>query len=250
MAALSGIRQPPLDTTLMGCLVGASRQCGIDVSVPMLFGLTGHAFLINIADDVCPSSPYVWNKARFRELLGGLGIDTVAEYAVDRMTSAAIRSDIEAQLRAHFDQGHICVMNFLEHQLIAGYDAGGFLLARPWQHPVPSLVDRIEFGSWDPCLGREGWVGVSVLQVQPRGLESADAPAMHWPTASRSSARLTPAPSPAIAAAPVPMTTGSTASSASSKRAWTPAAATGGVRRCGRSAAGRQPPSFRNWRHP
>ena len=45
---LANLKQPPLNTTMMGVLKSAADYHGLGLSEPMVFGLSGHAFLINI----------------------------------------------------------------------------------------------------------------------------------------------------------------------------------------------------------
>jgi AraC-like DNA-binding protein len=165
---LANLAQPPLNTTLMGCMKGASDYFDGDLSVPMLFGLSGHAFLINIHKDLHPSSPYVWKKESFRSLLSGIGIDTVAEYDVRRDGPESTRRGVEQQVKTHLNDGRLCVLDFLEHQLISGYDENGFMVLRPWGGMAPSEVPQVSFGSWDPCLKTEGWAHLTVVARAPR----------------------------------------------------------------------------------
>lgn len=45
---LANLKQPPLNTTMMGVLKSAADYHGLGLSEPMIYGLSGHAFLINI----------------------------------------------------------------------------------------------------------------------------------------------------------------------------------------------------------
>ena len=57
---LMNLKQPPLNTTMTGVLKGVSDYHGLNLSEPMIYGLSGHAFLINIHVQLCPSGPYCW----------------------------------------------------------------------------------------------------------------------------------------------------------------------------------------------
>jgi hypothetical protein len=59
---IDGLAMPSLHRTLMGVLKGALDYYGIETSIPTVFGASGHAFLINIHDELCPSGPYCWNR--------------------------------------------------------------------------------------------------------------------------------------------------------------------------------------------
>ncbi|MYF28707.1 MAG: hypothetical protein F4169_07555, partial [Gammaproteobacteria bacterium] len=68
------LTQPPYDTSLVGVVKGALDYYGIDTAPAETFVLSGHAFVINIHPELCPSGPYCWNQERFRDLLPNLGI--------------------------------------------------------------------------------------------------------------------------------------------------------------------------------
>lgn len=164
---IANLKQPPLNATLMGCVKGAADYFDADLSVPMLYGLTGHAFLLNIHKDLCPSSPYVWKKSRFRQLLAGIGVETVAEYELSRQSPEPERRRVEEELKTHLNDGRLCMLDFLEHQLISGYDETGFLMLRPWNGHAPSEVPELKFGTWEPCFTTEGWAHLTVIARTP-----------------------------------------------------------------------------------
>ncbi len=159
---VEGLAQPPFAATLLGCLKGASDHFGGSLSAPMLFGLTGHAFLINIAENLCTSSPYVWKKDRFMELLPGLGIRKSAAYQAVRRTPAADLQAIEGALKTRLEQGDVVMLDYLEHQLVMGYDDKGFVMIKPW-NMSPAEIATLTFGTWSECLEKEGWAQLTVL---------------------------------------------------------------------------------------
>ena len=57
---IPNLKMYPFETTLMGVLKGVADYFDIAVSDAWLFGGSGHAFLINIHEQLCPSGPYVW----------------------------------------------------------------------------------------------------------------------------------------------------------------------------------------------
>jgi len=57
---LGGLKQSPLNATLMGALHGAARYHRLDASLPFLYGASGLAFLMNVHEELCPSGPYCW----------------------------------------------------------------------------------------------------------------------------------------------------------------------------------------------
>jgi hypothetical protein len=131
------------NTTLMGVLRGALDYYGLPVSTPMLYGGSGHAFLLNIHTALCPSGPYCWRFAPFLELVRNLGIEVIV---LGFFPTARIegRREMESQLRRFLDDGVLCSLLNKEHQLITGYDDAGFLTAQPWpwnpNFPPPHLT--------------------------------------------------------------------------------------------------------------
>lgn len=184
---LANLSQPPLNATLMGCLKGASDYFDNDLSAAMLYGLSGHAFFINIQRDLAPNGPYVWRKGRFYELLKAIGIERVGEYEltnqtgdakhltlehaqagdIERQASEAERARVERELKAHLEAGRLVTLDFLEHQLISGYDEQGFLVLQPWGGMTPVEVKALTFGSWQECFASEGWAHLTVLGRSP-----------------------------------------------------------------------------------
>jgi len=58
---LQNLKYENLATNLIGCLKGCADYFNLNISTSWLFGASGHAFLINIHDEICPSGPYCWN---------------------------------------------------------------------------------------------------------------------------------------------------------------------------------------------
>ena len=71
---LKNLVQPPLNTTMMGVLKGVSDYHGLNLSEPMIYGLSGHAFLINIHVELCPSGPYCWKWENAKTLIQNMGM--------------------------------------------------------------------------------------------------------------------------------------------------------------------------------
>jgi AraC-like DNA-binding protein len=169
---LANLKQSGLNTTLMGCVKGASDYFELDWSVPRLFGYTGHAFLINVHHDLCPSSPYAWNHDRFYLALRDMGIRRVESVCIKKEAGAEAVRRTEDRIKAHLDSGKLCTLDFLEHQLIAGYDAKGFIFLRPWGCS-PVELPALSFGSWSEAFEREGWVQFTLLEKEEARADEA-----------------------------------------------------------------------------
>ncbi|MFX1475414.1 MAG: ArsR/SmtB family transcription factor, partial [Promethearchaeota archaeon] len=57
----------------LGCLESCMQYLGLGVSTPWLYGATGHAFILNIAKDLCPSGPTAWRPIIVFEQVHSLG---------------------------------------------------------------------------------------------------------------------------------------------------------------------------------
>jgi hypothetical protein len=145
---LDGLKQPPFSTTLIGVVKGALDYYGIVVSPAWAFGGSGHAFLINIHKELCPSGPYCWKQDGFYPLVRNLGLEMVDLGFFHKGSPPEERAALEKELRGLLDSGQACSFVNLENQLIAGYDESAFLLCRPWDCSPEVTPSRLSFGSW------------------------------------------------------------------------------------------------------
>jgi len=64
------------NTTLMGVVKAVSDFYSLSHSTPTVYGASGHAFMMNIHEVLCPSGPYCFNRKPLFALLMNLGIRT------------------------------------------------------------------------------------------------------------------------------------------------------------------------------
>lgn len=145
---LENLAMPPFNTTLMGVLKGALDYYGIETSAAKAFGLSGHAFLINIHEQLCPSGPYCWNGEPARPLIENLGLRVTGLGFFGPGSAATERAAVEQRLRDALDARVPCSLLNLENQLILGYDETGFITAQPWAPKADFPPARLSFGSW------------------------------------------------------------------------------------------------------
>lgn len=146
---LDRLAMPPFSTTLMGVVKGVLDYHGIEVDAPTVFGASGHAFLINIHKQLCPSGPYCWRRDLAEPLLRNLGLEMDDLGFFSSQNSPSDRAAVERELREALDGGIPCSLLNMENQLITGYAAEGFFAAQPWApHKVDSPPARLTFGSW------------------------------------------------------------------------------------------------------
>ncbi len=145
---LAGLKQPGFNATLMGCFRGAADFYGLDLSTPMLYGLTGHAFVINIHQQICPSGPYCWNRDPFYAVARNVGLETEPLGFCWLRGGDRPREEIEARLRAALDEGHVCFLINMEYQLITGYDQTGMFTAQPWAPKLDFPQKHLTWTTW------------------------------------------------------------------------------------------------------
>jgi len=149
---LEKLAQPPFNTTLMGVLNGALDYHKIETSAPMVFGLSGHAFLINIHKQLSPSGPYCWNSDAMHPLIKNLGLDMVGLGLPDSKNTPEERSAIDKKLRDALDASIPCSLLKWENQLISGYDDTAFTVLQPWGSKVDVTPGRLTFGTWKELI--------------------------------------------------------------------------------------------------
>jgi hypothetical protein len=150
---LANLKQPPLNTTMMGVLKSAADYHGLGLSEPMVFGLSGHAFLINIHTQLCPSGPYCWKRENAEPLIRNMGLKMTDLGFFGTNATKEARGDVERKLREALDKGIPCALINMENQIVGGYDATGFFSAQPWANSdFPPA--RLSFGTWQE-FGKE-----------------------------------------------------------------------------------------------
>jgi hypothetical protein len=150
---LEGLKQPPNNCTMMGAFSGALTYHGLGVDDATLYGVTGHAFVVNIHEQICPSGPYCWNTGPVCRGLARLGLRTeyLGYFGAD--STPELRGEAERKLIAHLDAGGACSLLNLEHQLITGRDEVGFFTAQPWAC-ADFPPKKLSYGTWAELGGK------------------------------------------------------------------------------------------------
>ena len=73
MVKLENLKWSPRWVSYLGCVKGCLDYLGIEISDGWLYGGTGHAFVINISKDNCPSGPTAWKTMMLFQLAPNLG---------------------------------------------------------------------------------------------------------------------------------------------------------------------------------
>jgi len=169
---LENLHQPALNTTMMGVLKGVSDYHGLNLSEPMIYGLSGHAFLINIHTQLCPSGPYCWKRENAKPLIENMGMRMTDLGFFGTGAKEETRADVERKLRGALDKGIPCSLINLENQIIDGYDGTGVFSAQPWAPKNKFPPERLTFGSWEE-FGKQFHVNFYTIEK----VEPADRPA-------------------------------------------------------------------------
>ena len=103
---IESLTQPPFETTLMGVLRAVTDHFGIGVSDAVVYGGSGHAFLINVHEALCPSSPYCWKPDGFYPLVRNLGVEMTDLGFFHGGSSAEERAAVEEKLKVHLEDCH------------------------------------------------------------------------------------------------------------------------------------------------
>jgi hypothetical protein len=122
------LRWVPRWVSHMGCVKGCLDFLNLDISDAWLYGGTGHAFIINVHEGVCPSGPTAW----MTEMLGRLGANL--GYVVDCTFGSKSEPDfVEKQrlawehVKRAIDQGVPCYgweLDKPEFYVVQGYADG------------------------------------------------------------------------------------------------------------------------------
>ncbi len=141
------IAQAPFNTSLMGVIRGVADYMDIDLSTAALYGRSGHAFMMNVHEAICPSGPYCWNIDSFIALLGNCGIVMKKHGFFSAESTLEERNSLENIIKLELQSGKPCCVVNMDYQLITGYDDAGFLCTQPWKMDYPPA--HLSFGSWE-----------------------------------------------------------------------------------------------------
>lgn len=157
---LESLKWSPKWTSHLGCIKGCLDYLGIDVTDGWLFGATGHAFILNIHEVVCPSGPTAWRTSRLMELGRNIGYETEGVFG------SRTEEDFEDKkakawetTRKALDAGLPCYgweLDIPEYYVIYGYDDDGYYFSgvgdegkgvKPWNELGESDIGMLEMYS-------------------------------------------------------------------------------------------------------
>jgi hypothetical protein len=177
---IDDIKQARFNTSLMGVIRGVLDYYNIDISNGVAYGGSGHAFLINIHEVVCPSGPYCWKYDGFYRLLRNLGLQATELGFFHKDSKMHERSRLEDILRQHLDAKRACSMQNMDNQIIYGYDDNGFLLAQPWGPECESTPATLTFNTWDEYKGEIHAIYLVYHKIHPADNDTMIRDSLHY----------------------------------------------------------------------
>ena len=188
MKTLDGLRHTPSWITHMGCLSGCIHYLNLPITDSWLYGATGHAFVINISRDSCPSGPTAWKTMEFFRLGKNAG------YTIDGVFAHKSMPDFKEKQRQAYDHvkqaidaGHPCYgweLEVPEFYNIHGYDDQGYHYKgpgspdgkgpKPWQELGDTGIGVVEVYSVAP--GTPASPEVTLWESLQFALEHAQGP--------------------------------------------------------------------------
>jgi hypothetical protein len=132
---LDGLRWAPRWVSYLGCVKGCLDYLGLNVSDAWLFGATGHAFIINVHDVVCPSGPTAWNTEMLRKLGKNVGYESHGLSATREDAAFEKKRKLVWENAKHaLDNGlptYGWELDVPEYYVIYGYDDVGYYYSGP-----------------------------------------------------------------------------------------------------------------------
>jgi len=188
MKQLENLRWAPRWVSHLGCVKGCLDYLGLDISDAWLFGGTGHAFIMNVHDVVCPSGPTAWMTEMLFKLGRNLGyqIDGVVGWRGDGDLGAFQRRAWE-HVRSALDEGQPCYgweLEIPEYYVVYGYTDDGYYFSgpgcdegrgpKPWEELGSTDIGVVEMYSVKPGAAADD--SQTVAQALSFALEHASSP--------------------------------------------------------------------------
>ena len=159
MKKLDNLFFKPYFVSHLGCLDGCFEYYGIEISKPWLYGTTGHGFILNIAEDICPSGPTAWNTAMIFQQTRKLGAEISGILAWKNDTDFSQKQeDAWNHIKKAINNNQPCygwqIGEIPDFDIIYGYDDVGYYYRgyrseegsgpRPWKEVGTTGVPLLE----------------------------------------------------------------------------------------------------------
>jgi hypothetical protein len=170
MKKLENCRWAPRWVSHLGCIKGCLDYLGLEVSDAWLYGGTGHAFVINLHEGVCPSGPTAWRTVRLFQLGANLGYRIDGVFGFKRQDDfAAVQERAWQHARQAIDRGWPCYgweLEIPEFYVVYGYEGGAKESAAGYYYSGPGCDEGKGPKPWRE-LGDTGIGVVELYSVSP-----------------------------------------------------------------------------------
>jgi hypothetical protein len=132
---IENLKWRPRWVSHLGCIKGCLEYLNFDVSDAWLFGATGHAFILNLHEIVCPSGPTAWNTEMLFKLGKNIGYTLDGVWGLKSSPDFAEKQKIAwEKTRQSIDQNLPCYgweLDLPEYYVVKGYDDKGYFFSGP-----------------------------------------------------------------------------------------------------------------------
>ena len=161
MKKFDSLRWEPRWVSHIGCIKGCLNYLNNPISDAWLYGATGHAFVLNICGNLCPSGPTNWDTRMFRQLGKNIGYDLEGVSGwKGKQDLAQLQIQAWEHVKNALDQEIPCYgweLLIPEFYVIYGYDDTGYYISGPdcdegigpvpWQKLGTSKIGVVEVSS-------------------------------------------------------------------------------------------------------
>jgi hypothetical protein len=159
MVKLKNLKWSPKWVSHLGCLKGCLDYLGIEMTDAWLYGGTGHAFIINISEDSCPSGPTAWRTEMLYQAGEALGyqVEGVFGWKRDEGNFGELKAEAWEFTRSNLDEGNPVYgweLEIPEFYVINGYDEVGYYYSgagadegggpKPWNELGETGIGMVE----------------------------------------------------------------------------------------------------------
>ncbi|TFG18365.1 MAG: hypothetical protein EU530_09330 [Promethearchaeota archaeon] len=164
---LENLQFTKMNTNFMGSLHGIAKYYGYHYSQQWLLGGTGHAFMMNIHKELCPSGPYVFELDPIFDCAKNLGLQFEPVGFVHGELTPEVLAPHEDKLRVYMDQSIPVIIQNMDNQIMVGYDETGFLLDPTYEDAEEYFPPKLTFGSWEEYGDEVHSFSMAVRKIKP-----------------------------------------------------------------------------------
>jgi len=148
----------------LGCIKGCIDFLGLEISDAWLYGATGHAFVINVHSELCPSGPTAWKTEKLFHLGPNAGYTIDGVFGLKNNPNfSEVQHKAWGHAKQALDQGFPCYgweLEIPEFYVVYGYDEVGYHYKgpgceegkgpKPWQELGDTGIGVVELYSIRP----------------------------------------------------------------------------------------------------